>query len=181
MKKHRNMTFYTFLVIISLSCLGILFFTHWTKPTTARFYDSFHKLEKYNQKEIQDIELAQLMRGDFSSIQGKWHNEEKKETKYIIDGNLLLTNNKRYYLSIGGLLTTGAPYIKINSESEQDFINTAPLSVYPVGKTIPIMQADGSIDNTGKYDPSDLSKERLLLAQSVLTSEKVKEEVCYRE
>jgi hypothetical protein len=124
------------------------------------------------------LEFKQLLNGDFSSIQGKWSNElqGKQRVSYSIEENFLFLNSKRYYLSVGGKTENGIIYFNTHERK-----NTAPLTYYPEGTIIPVMLENGVIDASGEKDPSDRTKDRFLLAQTVLTAEQVKNNVVYRK
>ncbi len=161
-----------------VSSAWIVFSKKWTKPVTAHSVASTSQVKIYNQEEIKNLAFNQLLNGDFSSVQGKWSNNQQGEQRvaYRIEENLFFIKDKRYYLSVGGKTENGVIYFNTHEQK-----NAAPLTFYPEGTPIPVRLENGLIDTKGEHDPSDRTQARFLLAQTILTAEQIKNNVVYRK
>ncbi len=128
-------------------------------------------LPSFDQEKTTEHLITQIAQGDYSNIQGKWTTEDG--LTYEIEGTRLLFAQREYYLIRGGYDEYGVPYIMTDDR------HSAKLYFYPAGQPIPTLQGDDTVVVSDMADPSDTSKNRLLFAQTILTSEQIKENVSY--
>lgn len=165
----------SFLIIaVSLVFVMLLDFS----PTRSQPVKSNKISINYNEQELQQLEYDQLEHGNFSSLEGNWKSKDKNWIRLVVDKGVLIAKGKRYFLSLGGKTEWGIPYL--NSRPESPYRHSAQLTFYPEGAKIPVRLPNGKIDYTGKHDPTDKSKARLLFSQTILTAEGLQKNVCYR-
>lgn len=120
-----------------------------------------------------------MKNGNFSSLQGNWKSGgERVHTRLSIEGSILFLDGKRYFLSYGGQSETEALYLDTHSDNAHK--NTAKLMFYPKGTSIPVRLENGEIDTTGQHDSSDITKDRLLFSQTILSEKELLNNVCYQ-
>lgn len=177
MKKNniQHNCFLIFLALFSISIIWLSFKHPWTKlsnvvivePTKVKFYDS---------DELKELEMNQILRGDFTSLEGIWRSQSGIDNgiQFLIRENCVLIDEKRYFLNLQGR----APYSGIYL-TRPEKTAAASLIIYPKGVAIPIIDDLGRIDLSGGLDPTDQTKIRILMAQSVLNREEVKRLTTY--
>ena len=146
--------------------------------------------ESKSEKESSDIEILsdelkinveKLKNEDFQVLSGLWKNRAKigNTKELVISGPLATIDGIHYDLAFGGVNhEDGLPYLNLRKNGE---ITDLVISIYPQNTFIPVVQADGSIDRTGVHDPTDHTKERLLMRRETLTAGELVNQVLYRE
>ena len=121
--------------------------------------------------------------GNFETIHGDWVNYESD-----IDGRRVrvldtkVTKQKRdFYLQYGGINEqTGQVYLWMYLEGIAPE-NGSRFEIYPKGTPIPVKLRNGTIDYSGKYDPTSREKDRILPEGSARTVEELASLVLYRD
>ena len=198
MRKQPIWIFSGFLLVLIGISLGIVMTHQWMHQLPSRSFaanTAVKFLSNLGHDDLSKIESQQLMAGDFTPIQGRWRSrltdaqklknqtaemtaeaqDDEGGVQFRIENNSLWIGSQRYYLAVTGKTDQGAIYFK---RPEND--KAAPLIFYPKGQHIPILQANGKIDRSGKSDPSDASQNRLLLAQTPLSAKQVARLVTYQ-
>lgn len=173
----KKLLIFSVILLIIPSLLGIMA----SSKNIAHVSQEDNKLLiKYSEKEFTHVEYAQIRNGDYSSLEGNWISRDKhNSTRLAVNQGVLIFNNVRYVLSLAEGQTGAAPTLKCRSE--KGYQNTAKLSFYPEGVVIPVRLKDGTVDYSGAHDPTNRGTDRLLLSQTILSEEGLKENVCYRK
>ena len=177
MRKREKILFGGFLSLLLVSSMGIALTHHWGNVSNSRSETAHSQVRFYNLDELKNLEFQQVLSGDLSTLAGRWRSQDNQKTgiQFRIEGNSFFIEDKRYYLSVTGKTEHGAIFLE-RPENKA----AAPIIFYPKGVAIPILLDNGKIDYSGLRDPSDHSKNRIILAQTTLNSKKVSELVCYQ-
>ncbi len=137
--------------------------------------------DKYKSEKTVNIE--QIKMGNFETIHGDWVNYESDidgRRARILDAKV--TKQKRdFYLQYGGINEqTGQVYLWMYLEGIAPE-NGSRFEIYPKGTPIPVKLRNGTIDYSGKYDPTSQEKDRILPEGSARTVEELASLVLYRD
>jgi hypothetical protein len=168
-------------LVITPMILGVIINNTISKKVTENSNENLNKVEfvKYTESEIQNLSYQEILNGNYTSLQGTWKNAAKSPQRLTIDSGMLLFEGERYFLNLGGKTEWGIPYLDTRGENNLKY--SAKLTFYPAGTVIPVRLEDGTVEYSGKHDPSDKSKDRLLFAQTILSEKGLKNNVCYRK
>lgn len=129
------------------------------------------------------VNVGQIKVGNFETIHGNWGNPESDidERKVSISGNTVTKNKRDFHIRYGG----------VDEYTKQIYLwmyldgiapeNGSRFEIYPEGTFIPVKLSDGSIDYSGKHDPTDKGKDRILMEGSARTVEELRSLVLYRD
>lgn len=141
----------------------------------------FAKAEQHSPAKTVNIE--QIKMGNFETIHGDWVNYESDidgRRARVLDSKV--TKQKRdFYLQYGGINEqTGQIYLWMYLEGIAPE-NGSRFEIYPKGTPIPVKLRNGTIDYSGKYDPTSREKDRILPEGSARTVEELASLVLYRD
>ncbi|RZI49043.1 hypothetical protein [Lactococcus kimchii] len=137
--------------------------------------------EEADEQDGLNILVDEVKDGNFTTLTGIWRNKSVSSTaqEILISGSIATIERQQYELIFGGLnAETALPYLNLsidNSATEKI------LALYPKGSAIPVIHSDGSVDYSGVHDPTDQTKDRIMLGQSILPVTDTKNQVLYRE
>ncbi|MEY8539079.1 hypothetical protein AALM99_11730 [Lactococcus muris] len=135
------------------------------------------------EEHIAPIDVEQIQVGNFESIYGYWMNPESDiaDRKVYVLENTVAKNGRNFNLRYGGINgQTGQVYLWMYLKGIAPE-NGSRFEMYPKGTAIPVKLADGSIDYTGKHDPTFKEKDRIVMEGSARTVEELKSLVLYRD
>ena len=123
------------------------------------------------EEHIAPIDVEQIQVGNFESIYGYWMNPESDiaDRKVYVLENTVAKNGRNFNLRYGG----------INGQTGQVYLWMYLKGIAPENGSVKM--ADGSIDYTGKHDPTFKEKDRIVMEGSARTVEELKSLVLYRD
>lgn len=141
----------------------------------------FAKADQYSPAKT--VNIKQIKMGNFETIHGDWVNYESDidgRRARVLDSKV--TKQKRdFYLQYGGINEqTGQIYLWMYLEGIAPE-NGSRFEIYPKGTPIPVKLRNGTIDYSGKYDPTSREKDRILPEGSARTVEELASLVLYRD
>ncbi|WP_285006165.1 hypothetical protein [Lactococcus formosensis] len=139
------------------------------------------KADQYSPEKT--INVEQIKRGNFETIQGEWVNDESDidgRTVRILDAKVI-KQKREFHLRYGGIdEQTGQVYLWMYLEGIAPE-NSSRFEIYPKGSPIPVKLRNGTIDYSGKYDPTFRGEDRILPEGSARTVEELASLVLYRD
>ncbi len=168
-------------VILVLTAVLLIFAVKQDEHSVVAPTIEFAKTDQYSPAKTVNIEQIKL--GNFETIHGDWVNYENDidgRRARILDSKV--TKQKRdFYLQYGGINEqTGQIYLWMYLEGIAPE-NGSRFEIYPKGTTIPVKLRNGTIDYSGKYDPTSREKDRILPEGSARTVEELASLVLYRD
>ena len=127
------------------------------------------------------IDVNQVKNGEFSTLSGLWKNlpESNEPIELLISGFSATMDNIQYELVLGGMERyNNLPYLELK---KSDVLSNLSLGIYPRGTYIPVLLADGTIEQSGEHDPTNNERDRIIVGRGALLVEDTKHQVLYRE
>jgi len=129
------------------------------------------------QEEVHMIKNSEeIIKGNFSALGGQWVNKSENLRAFISE-NEIYFDGKKYALEKGEAMKENT--VRINMVSYTGVNDPTPLKYYPKGSIIPVKQSDGTILTDEYADPTDTSKDRIVLANISLTSDELEKATLY--
>ncbi|MDR0298801.1 MAG: DUF6287 domain-containing protein [Streptococcaceae bacterium] len=125
------------------------------------------------------FDLEAIKQGDFSSLEGAWENLRHPDRNFVISGNIVTSANGAVDQISTGVRTNPDGSIYLGFVSKGGAGGPA-IGIFPAGVHVPVWLADGTIDESGRHDPTDISRDRLFITQTTLPPDMTLEYIFYR-